>query len=350
MRHGSNRYKIGLELNHRFPWVRAAKSQSHANKYWVHQELKQLLKRILWQIYPNGVFRLIPASKNQFSIGIYTGMSPFDLKPAPLASNPVLARGDITEAPAGTVADPFMLKVGDVWYMFFEIVNQFHNKGEIALATSRDAYDWKFMQIVLAERFHMSYPQVFEWQDNFYMIPETSRDKSVRIYKAARFPYDWKRVATILEGSRFADSSVFRFKDMWWLFTDAGQSNTSPTLRLYFAESLFGPWREHPESPICSENPKIGRPAGRVVIIDGIPYRFTQNVYPVYGTEVRALEIVELTTKAYSERMVGDSPIIGAGTEAWNRHGMHHIDLHSMEDGSWLACVDGCVRRNLGDL
>jgi hypothetical protein len=313
------------------------------------QELKRLLKRLLWKISPNAVFRLLPASKNQFSIGIYAGMSPFDLKPAPLASNPVLSRTDITEAPAGTVADPFMLKVSGSWYMFFEILNQFHGKGEIAVAISRDALEWKFAQIVLAEPFHMSYPQVFEWQDDFYMIPETGRDKSVRLYKADQFPYDWTHVATLLEGSRFVDSSVFRFDDMWWLFTDAGRHMTSPTLRLYFAANLFGPWTEHPESPISAGDPQISRPGGRVIIIDGTPYRFTQNVYPVYGTEVRAFQIHELSTTTYRERKVGDRPIIGIGTEAWNRHGMHHIDLHSMDDGSWLACVDGCVRRDFDE-
>ena len=290
---------------------------------------------------------MTPASKTQFSVGIYAGASPFDLKPAPSASNPVLTRMDITEAPAGTVADPFMLKVRDTWYMFFELTNQFHHKGEIALATSQNAFEWKFEQIVLAEPFHMSYPYVFEWEGDFYMVPETGRDKSVRLYKAGRFPLDWTHVATILEGSRFSDSSIFRFDNLWWLFTDAGANAKSPTLRLYFADNLHGPWTEHPKSPLADGDTRISRPGGRVIIIAGTPYRFAQNVYPVYGTEVRAFEIHELSTTTYRERQVGDDPIIGPGTEAWNRHGMHHIDPHLLEDGSWLACVDGCIRRDV---
>ena len=81
-------------------------------------------------------------------------------------------------------------------------------------------------------------------------------------------------------------------------------------------------------------------------LTNGTPHRFTQNVYPVYGTEVRAFEVYELSTTTYEERQVGDRPIVGPGPETWNRHGMHHVDLHSMEDGSWLACVDGCIRRD----
>ena len=242
-----------------------------------------------------------------------------------------------------------MLNVGGFWYMFFELTNQFHGKGEIALATSQDALDWNFEQIVLAEPYHMSYPHVFEWQSDYYMVPETGRAQSVRLYKAEYFPLRWSYVATLLEGSRFVDSTVFHFDGVWWLLTDAGANARTPTLRLYFADDLFGPWTEHPKSPLANGDPRISRPGGRVVIMDGTPYRFTQNVYPVYGTEVRAFEIYELSTTDYRERQVGDRPIIGPGTKAWNRHGMHHIDPHLLDDGTWLACVDGCIRRDFDE-
>lgn len=256
---------------------------------------------------------------------------------------------DITEAPAGTVADPFMLAVGKSWFMFFELTNMFNNKGEIALATSRDGFAWKFEQIVLSESFHMSYPYVFEWRGDFYMVPETGRNKSVRLYKADRFPTDWTCVATLLQGSRFADTSLFRFDDRWWLFTDAGADARSPMLRLYFADELLGPWKEHPSSPLANGDSHGSRPGGRVTVIDGTPYRFAQYGYPVYGTELRAFEIYELSTTNYGEKQVGDKPILGPGTDSWNRHGMHHIDPHQLADGSWLACVDGCNRRDFDE-
>ena len=224
--------------------------------------VKRLLKQILWKISPETFYRLVPEGKNLFSIGILTGQSLFDLK-APAANvNPVLVREDISAAPAGTVADPFMIKVRDCWYLFFEITNQFNNKGEIALATSRDAISWHFEKIVLAEPYHMSYPYVFEWQGDYYMIPETGRANSVRLYRAGNFPYDWTCVATLLDGSRYSDSSIFRFDDRWWLFTDAGANAKSPLLRLYYATDLVGPWTEHPQSPLAGGDPRISRPGG----------------------------------------------------------------------------------------
>jgi hypothetical protein len=292
---------------------------------------------------------MLPASKNQFSIGIYSGESPFELAPARAAQNPVLTRINITDAPAGTVADPFMIRVDKTWFMFFEILNQFDGKGEIAVATSPNGFAWEYSQIVLAEPFHMSYPQVFEWQSEYFMIPETGRSNTVRLYKADNFPFDWKPVATLLEGFRIVDSSIFRFGEMWWLFADAGTDSKNPTLRLYFASELCGPWTEHPKSPIVDGDPLSARPGGRVILIDDVPHRFAQSVYPIYGVDVRAFEICELSTESYSEKPVGDRPVIGPGNEQWNRHGMHHIDLHVTENGSWLACVDGCVRRDFDE-
>ena len=30
--------------------------------------------------------------------------------------------------------------------------------------------------------------------------------------------------------------------------------------------------------------------------------------------------------------------------EGWNKDRMHHVDPHQLEDGSWIACVDGWAK------
>lgn len=47
------------------------------------------------------------------------------------------------------------------WYMFFEVMNQDSDRGEIGLALSDDGIHWEYSQIVLVEPFHLSYPHVF---------------------------------------------------------------------------------------------------------------------------------------------------------------------------------------------
>ena len=237
-----------------------------------------------------------------------------------------------------------MLKVKATWYMFFEVMNLRAGKGEIGLAVSQDGGQWTYRQVVLGEPFHLSYPYVFEWDNEYYMVPESYHAKSVRLYKAVDFPTRWSFIRDLLVGDDFVDSSVFRFNDRWWLLTDLARlPYFAGTLRLFSAANLMGPWAEHPKSPLVFGNPHIARPAGRVLVVNGRVIRYTQDCEPVYGSQVRAFEITELTTTTYHEREVHQNPILVASGAGWNESGMHHIDPHFLDDGRWLACVDGFI-------
>jgi hypothetical protein len=276
-----------------------------------------------------------------WSIGIYTGPSPLLLAPATGLVNPVLTREHVSDVPASFVADPFMIRVSHSWYMFFEVLNWRANKGEIGLATSADGRAWEYRRIVLAEPFHLSYPCVFQWMNDYYMIPETYQSGSVRLYKALDFPERWTIAATLLTGERFVDPSIFRFNDRWWLFAETNPDDSSDTLRLYYADDLPGPWREHQGNPLIAGNPRLARPGGRVLVTDSGILRFAQDCYPGYGTCLRAFRVAELTTTSYREREVAESPVLGPCGLGWNAGGMHHLDAHPAGGGEWMACVDG---------
>lgn len=274
-----------------------------------------------------------------WSIGIYFGESPFDLEPAPGIVNPVLTRDSVSDVAAKFVADPFMLNVNGVWHMFFEVMNRETRKGEIGLATSVNGLNWEYRQIVLDEPFHLSYPYVFEWNHEYYMIPETFEPGKIRLYKSKEFPCQWSFVRSLVTG-RYADPSVFYFDNRWWMFVCA-TPHRHDSLRLYFAANLMGPWMEHPASPIIEDNARKARPAGRVLVLADRIIRFTQDCVPTYGTQVRAFEISELTTRSYLETEHPNSPILSPSGAGWNEVGMHHIDAHLLAGGKWLACVDG---------
>lgn len=281
----------------------------------------------------------------EWSIGIYVGDSPLHLTSPLGVANPVLTRKDISDVQADFVADPFILGVHHTWYMFFEIMNRQTGKGEIGLAISGNGVKWLYEQIVLAEPFHLSYPYVFEWKNEYYMIPESYQACAIRLYKALKFPIQWACVGTLLDNAVFLDSSVFRYGHKWWMFTETSPNRRCDTLRLYYADDLLGPWCEHPGSPIVEGDPRRARPAGRVLVVNGGVLRYAQDCYPTYGTRVRAFEITELTTTRYREREVDGSPILTASGDGWNGLGMHHIDPHQMDDGRYIACVDGWSRR-----
>jgi len=264
------------------------------------------------------------------------------MRPSRSFRNPILSASSVTDAKASFVADPFMVRADGTWHLFFELMNAGSGRGEIGLASSQDAANWTYKQIVLREPFHLSYPYVFAWDAEYYMIPETFQANAVRLYKAIEFPTKWEFVTNLLTGDVFEDSSIFRFNEKWWIFTDlAIPPYWAGTLRVFYADVLTGPWTEHPMSPVINENPHIARPAGRVVPSQDRVIRFTQDCRPFYGSQVRAFEVTELTTTSYQERPLQEKPILKGSGRGWNKGGMHHIDPHVADDGKWIACVDG---------
>jgi hypothetical protein len=274
----------------------------------------------------------------RFTIGIYGGTSLSDLAPPANVQNPAVVPNMIRDVRCRVLADPFLLQREGKWFMFMEVLNRARRCGEIGYATSPDGCRWSYQAVVLREPFHLSYPFVFEHQDAIWMIPETSQDHSVRLYRAQEFPTQWRLETRLLEGHRWTDPSVFQYAGLWWMFVSR---NVCEDLLLYFAEELTGPWRPHPGSPIVYAQPEKARCAGRPVHLNGSLIRFAQDCSGAYGRCVRAFRIERLDPEHYQESELSESPVLGPSGEGWNTDGMHHIDLHVQADGPCLAAVDG---------
>jgi len=276
-------------------------------------------------------------SSRIWSIGIYSGPSPFALAPA--AVNPVLRAGDVTDAEAEFVADPFLLRRPEGWYMYFEVLLRESRRGVIGLASSQDGLAWNYERIVLKEPFHLSYPQVFQFEGSVYMLPETLDANAVRLYRATRFPDRFEPVCDLIEG-QWADPTIFFDQGLWWIFACSTPYNHR-TLYLFCAEELQGPWRPHPSNPVVANDRRIGRCGGRVLRTEGRLIRFAQDSVPMYGSRLRAMEILELNGAACREAERAESPVLEPSVGGWNSNGMHHLDALELDSGDWLACVDG---------
>jgi hypothetical protein len=276
-------------------------------------------------------------NNNRWSIGIYEGANLFSLDSKKDISNPVLTAKDVIDRDAAFVADPFMVFNDGRYFMFFEVLNRETNEGDIAYAESADGRKWNYRKVVIDEEFHLSYPYIFEWENRYYMIPESNEDLSVRLYKAIEFPEKWKYIGNLLSGYRFVDPSIFRYKNKWWMFVSNTESNV---LNLYFSENLTKGWQPHPKNPIVKFNKHFSRPGGRVILYNGKPLRLTQDDDPSYGTQVFAFEITDLSETSYADKLVSDKPILTKTGIGWNAAGMHHLDPHKIGD-KWVSAVDG---------
>ena len=244
----------------------------------------------------------------RWSIGIYIGDSPFTLRNPANIPNPVLTANDVSDLNAQFVADPFIIRRGESWYMLFEALDAISGRGKIACARSYDGIAWSYDRIVLEEPFHLSYPYVFAWQDCVYMVPESYQANAVRLYRANEFPGRWELVGELLTGRPFLDSSLLYHGSQWWLFS--ADSLRNDRLRLYFAERVEGPWQEHPKSPLVESNAHLARPGGRLLEYQGRLFRFAQDDFKGYGRHVWAMEITRLNATDYSEHPYPAEPLL----------------------------------------
>jgi len=276
------------------------------------------------------------ARPSAWTLGIYTGPSPFALSPPAAVKNPVLRGSDVRDMPVDTLAHPFMVVAKPMYYLFFTAKDKKSDKGGIGLAESRDGLHWKYRRAAIQEPFVLSHPFVFEWQNTYYMIPEAHTETSVRLYRATRFPDEWKYERDLLQGDHYISPTLVRYKDFWYMFV---VRSGNETLRLFYAADLKGPWAEHPLSPVVKKDLRTARPAGRPFVLDGNLYRLAQDCYPTYGYQVRALQITDISPTAYAEKLV-EAPLVKASSTGWNAEAMHHIDAHQIAKGKWLAAVD----------
>jgi len=278
----------------------------------------------------------VGAAKSAWTIGIYTGPSPFQLSPPANVKNPVFTAAAVNDMDVDIVAHPFMVVTDSRYYLFFTAKDGKTDKGGIGLAESQNGFDWKYRRAVIQEPFVLSYPYVFKWRNDYYMIPEAHTETSVRLYKATEFPDKWEYEGDLLKGDHFISPTVVRYKDRWWLFTGR---HGNETLRLFYATDLKGPWTEHPQSPIVKKDLNTARPAGRPFVIDGTLYRLGQDCYPTYGNQVHAFRITDISPTTYSERMI-EAPLVQSSSKGWNAESMHHVDARQLGENSWIAAVD----------
>jgi hypothetical protein len=176
----------------------------------------------------------------------------------------------------------------------------------------------------------------------WYLVPECAGARQVRLYRATAFPLAWEPVSTLVSGAPFVDPTLAWLDGHGYLFAGIGYD----TLRLFWSDRLEHGWREHPQSPLVTDDLSRARPAGRLLELGGRRYRPAQDCRQRYGEAVTLHEIVALSPSRYVERPVDGGPVLHAHGATWARLGMHHLDAHPIEGTDrHLAVYDGYGRR-----
>lgn len=97
-------------------------------------------------------------------------------------------------------ADPVVCELNGETYLFAEQYDRFFKKGYIAVFhvdIINGSVRCSKPKRILSEPFHLSFPLLFSRDQQWYMIPESSADNSLLIYKMGETPYDWEQIRRI---------------------------------------------------------------------------------------------------------------------------------------------------------
>ena len=191
--------------------------------------------------------------------------------------------------------------------------------------------------IAVKEPFHLSFPFLFEYEDELYMCPECFESGQIRVYRCTEFPLKWELQQVLMEGVSAADTILFEKGGRWWLLTSLDESGTSDfcsELYLFSADSpLATNWALHPKNPVRIDA-RGGRNAG--LIVDGERlYRPAQRQgFDQYGEGLLVYEIKIISESDFVEELVAEiDPAFRKGLR-----GAHHLST----DGR-ITVIDHCA-------
>lgn len=230
------------------------------------------------------------------------------------------------------LADPFLIIVEDVYYIFFE--EQGVGNANIALYQSTDGVNFKYCGIVLDEEFHLSFPQVFKYKNEFFLLPEARGSGNLLLYKAIDFPNKWELSDTLIRNFQLKDPAIL-LSDKFNLIT---ASDDNLNQHIFGADSLRGSWKK-----IENFHTRTGdetRAGGNFFQYKGEWYLPFQNNSEGYGTGLSLYQLNYDSKKALEFEKVVDFQLRPQDNIEWFNRGMHHLNITRIKN-NYIAVFDG---------
>jgi hypothetical protein len=204
-------------------------------------------------------------------------------------------------------ADPFPVRTDDGRsFLFFEELRYRDPKGRIlGMEISEEGAGRPFP--VLERPYHLSYPHVFRWEGRYYMVPESSENRTVTLFRCESFPDRWVEEKVLLRDLDAVDATLEEIDGCWWMFLNAAPfgAGNRDELHLFHAETPLGPWTPHRRNPVKSDC-RGARPAGRLFRRDGQIFRPAQNCSGAYGSSIVIQRVDLLSKDDYRETAVAE--------------------------------------------
>ena len=205
-----------------------------------------------------------------------------------------------------TFADSFYAKQDERHYIFFEEVDDQHPVGFLSVIEIFIDGTYSKPKTILKLDYHLSYPCIFQVENDWYMIPETQANKTIELWTCTDFPLVWEKHSNIIEGIEAVDTTPLYHDGMWYLFTSTRRDckKFGDRLDIFYTEDILNPnWQEHPKNPVCKGHQQL-RMAGKPFKYQGKLVRPSQDSLKRYGGNIELKEIVQLSPTAYQEQLI----------------------------------------------
>ena len=215
-------------------------------------------------------------------------------------------------------ADPCVKHYNNRNIIFVEDFDYKKNKAVISAIEINPDKSYTILGPVLDEDFHLSYPYIFEENNELFLCPETHDSNDIRLYKCTEFPMKWEFDRILIKNISAADSNIFYHENKWWLMTNIDSSDLGvkldyhehdSELHIFYADSLdSNNWISHPKNPVIFDSNQA-RNAGKINSKDGKLYRvFQEQSFDMYGKKFGVAKILELNTENYKEEILFKVP------------------------------------------
>ena len=244
-------------------------------------------------------------------------------------------------------ADSFIVYHNDRYYVFYEEL-KFEDYHGYLMVAELDLNNNRLIneKVILKLAHHLSYPNVFEENGTFYMIPECADSHRVDLFECVSFPYEWKKKKTLLDHIQAVDTTPLKVDDKWYLFTSeiVKGATCDDELSIYTSSDLLTePFVALYDEPVISDVTNA-RMAGHFIKREGDIYRVSQNCGKRYGHHANINKVLQIEGGYKEERVDVLKPSFGAlGFHTFNQAGdvivgdmeIARFDVYSLKRFMW---------------
>lgn len=229
-------------------------------------------------------------------------------------------------------ADPFVFHYQGVDCIFAEIYKNQNMRGTIAVSIFQDGKFGEFREII-KEPFHMSFPNVFMYNGEIYMIPETYQSNQLRLYKCIEFPYNWGFECSLINDVELVDTIILFYNSKIFLLAHDISDVERKHNRLF--ELNMG---KKSVKEIFTKNGNFSqeRPGGNFYCEDNKIYHANQDCVNCYGDFLHFYEILDINETCFDERLVKDIHVQDIQFDSGN----HFEHIHTYNCNTDFEVID----------